>query len=57
MTTRPERPEDAAAIRAVHEHAFGRPGDADLVETLRGLDTFELRLSLVAVFPAPFAAV
>jgi len=32
--TRPERPEGTAAIRAVHERAFGRPDEADLVEAL-----------------------
>lgn len=32
---RPEQPADAAAVRAVHEHAFGRPAEADLVERLR----------------------
>ena len=31
---RAARPEDAAAIRRVHEEAFGRPAEADLVEAL-----------------------
>lgn len=48
MTIRPERPGDQAAIRAVHERAFGRPQEANLVDALRTLDAFEPRLSLVA---------
>jgi putative acetyltransferase len=32
---RPERPEDSSSIRHVNERAFGRPAEADLVETLR----------------------
>lgn len=32
---RDERPEDQAAVRFVNELAFGRPGEADLVDTLR----------------------
>ena len=38
MIVRPENPDDPAerlAIRAVHEAAFGRPDEADLVDTLR----------------------
>ena len=35
-------------IRLVHEHAFGRPQEADLVDALRAIDGFEPRLSLVA---------
>jgi putative acetyltransferase len=44
---RGERPGDRAAIHRVHELAFGRPTEADLVDTLRtcGMAT----LSLVAV--------
>lgn len=34
-TVRPERPADAAAIRLVHERAFGRPNEARLVDALR----------------------
>lgn len=34
-TVRPERPGDAAAIRRVHERAFGRPHEARLVDALR----------------------
>ena len=48
MRIRPERPGDAASIRVVHERAFGRPQEADLVDALRALDIFEPRLSLVA---------
>src|SRR5262245_51048030 len=32
---RGERPEDIAAIHRVHELAFGRPAEADLVDALR----------------------
>lgn len=35
MTIRPERDGDAAAIRAVHEAAFGGADEADVVEALR----------------------
>ncbi len=34
-TLRAERPEDAAAIRALVTNAFGRPDEADLVDALR----------------------
>jgi putative acetyltransferase len=34
-TLRAERPADAAAIHRIHEAAFGRPGEADLVDALR----------------------
>lgn len=34
-TIRPERPEDAPAIRAVHEAAFPTTAEADMVERLR----------------------
>lgn len=44
---RPELPEDEAGIRRVHEEAFGRPDEADLVDHLREKDN--LLLSLVAV--------
>lgn len=39
---------DAAAVRQVHLQAFGRPGEADLVERIRLSDRFEPGLSLVA---------
>ena len=48
MRVRPEQPGDGAAIRLVHERAFGRPQEADLVDAVRALDGFEPRLSLVA---------
>jgi putative acetyltransferase len=35
LTIRTERPEDAPRIRLVHELAFGRPAEADLVDLLR----------------------
>ena len=35
MTVRPEKPEDARAIRIVIEQAFGRAAEADLVDALR----------------------
>jgi putative acetyltransferase len=44
---RGERPEDIAAIHEVHELAFGRPAEADLVDTLRA--SRKATLSLVAV--------
>jgi putative acetyltransferase len=45
---RPERPEDAAALRAVHTAAFPTTAEADLVERVRASDHFEPELSLVA---------
>jgi len=47
IETRSERPEDVAAIRHVHEQAFGGPGEARLVELLREAD--KAAVSLVAV--------
>jgi putative acetyltransferase len=44
---RGERPEDIAAIHEVHELAFGRPAEADLVDVLRA--NRKAMLSLVAV--------
>ncbi|OGA21022.1 MAG: hypothetical protein A3I02_01075 [Betaproteobacteria bacterium RIFCSPLOWO2_02_FULL_67_26] len=35
MTIRPEQPEDAAAVRRVHESAFPSAAEADLVDRLR----------------------
>jgi len=35
MQIRPERPEDHAAVAALHERAFGQPAEARLVEALR----------------------
>jgi putative acetyltransferase len=37
MEVRAEKPEDIAAIRKVNIAAFGREGEADLVDRLRGL--------------------
>ena len=47
VTVREERPGDAQAIRRVVECAFGRPGEADLVERLRLAGVASI--SLVAV--------
>lgn len=47
MTVREERPGDAPAIRRVVERAFGRTGEADLVERLRRAGVASI--SLVAV--------
>lgn len=46
MTVRQERPEDADAIRAVEEAAFGKPDEARIPDALRG--TEEWAVSLVA---------
>ena len=46
---RAERPEDHAAIRRVHELAFGQADEADLVEALRAAGDHLPRLCLVAV--------
>jgi putative acetyltransferase len=35
FTIRAERPEDSAAIRQINLRAFGAPGEADLVDSLR----------------------
>ena len=35
MTIGPEEPEDADAVRLVNRLAFGRPGEAALVDVLR----------------------
>lgn len=45
-TVRPERPEDHAAVREINERAFGRAGEADLVDVLR--ETAQRYCSLVA---------
>lgn len=47
LTIRDEADSDAASIRAVVEAAFGRPGEADLVDALRRAGT--LTLSTVAI--------
>jgi putative acetyltransferase len=46
MIIRPERPDDAGAVRHVNELAFGQPVEADLVERLRRV--CDDSLSLVA---------
>jgi len=45
---RKEKPEDSAAIREVHEQAFGRPDEAHLVTKLR--EANKPPISLVAVY-------
>ena len=45
---RPEQPEDRAAIRRVHEAAFGQPAEADLVDALRADGDLVPELCLVA---------
>lgn len=46
MLIRPERPEDAAAIRAIHEASFPTPAEGRLVDLLR--EAGRLSASLVA---------
>jgi len=48
VRVRQERPEDAAAIRRVHEAAFGQPAEADLVDALRAAGDLVPELCLVA---------
>lgn len=45
---RTELPGDRDAIRRVNEVAFGRPGEADLIDALRGSAAWLPELSLVA---------
>src|SRR5579871_2717615 len=45
---RAERPIDAGAIRYVHESAFGRRDEADIVHRIRKTEGFIPSLSLVA---------
>lgn len=47
VTIRPERPDEAAAIRNVLDAAFGGPAEGDLVDRLRAAG--DLVLALVAV--------
>lgn len=47
ITIRQEQPEDADGIHRVYEEAFGRPGEANLVDALRRRGV--RRVSLVAV--------
>ena len=46
ITIRPEKPDDAAAVSAVHTEAFGRLAEARIVERLR--QAAGLYLGLVA---------
>jgi putative acetyltransferase len=48
IAIRRERPEDSAAIRRVHEAAFGQPDEADLVDALRAGGDLVPELCLVA---------
>ncbi len=46
LVIRPETKADQAAVRQVNERAFGRAGEADLVDALR--ENAEPQISLVA---------
>ena len=48
FTIRPERPDDAAAIRAAVVAAFESEGEGDLVENIRASEHYIPELSLVA---------
>lgn len=48
VVIRPERSSDVPAIRRVHENAFGRAAEADLVDRLRADAAWLPALSLVA---------
>ena len=48
MIVRPERPDDEAAIRAVHDAAFGGTVEGAIVDAMRGTDAWQPGLSLVA---------
>lgn len=49
ITVRPERPDDVAAIRRVHDAAFGGAVEGRIVDALRGTDDWYPAGSLVAV--------
>lgn len=49
LTLRPERPEDLAAARRVHERAFSTPAEADLVDALRAEGAHVPEICLVAL--------
>jgi putative acetyltransferase len=49
VTIRPEAPGDEAAIRAVHDAAFGGSVEGGIVDALRGSDASPPGFSLVAV--------
>jgi putative acetyltransferase len=51
IAVRVERPGDAAAIRAVHDAAFGSRDEGRIVDDLRGTDRWVPDLSLVATDP------
>jgi len=48
VRVRPETPNEAAAIRAINEAAFGRPAEANMVDRVRRSPGFVPALSLVA---------
>ena len=48
LSIRPERPDDAAAIRRVHDTAFGGPAEGRIVEEIRGTEDWLPSGSLVA---------
>jgi putative acetyltransferase len=48
FTVRPEQSHDHAAIRRVHEAAFGQPTEADLVDALRAAGDLVPELCVVA---------
>jgi putative acetyltransferase len=48
IIVRPERPDDVAAIRRVHDAAFGGPVEGRIVDDLRGTDDWYVAGSLVA---------
>ncbi|HST43558.1 MAG TPA: N-acetyltransferase, partial [Conexibacter sp.] len=49
LTLRPERPEDLAAARRVHERAFSTQAEADLVDALRAEGAHVPEICLVAL--------
>ena len=49
LTIRPEQPADHQQVFQVNQLAFGRPGEAKLVEALRASPVFIPELSLVAL--------
>jgi putative acetyltransferase len=51
LVIRPERPEETSAVRAVHEAAFGRSAEADLVDALRESQAWLPHLCFVAARP------
>lgn len=51
IVTRPEQPEDRDDIAEVNRQAFGREGEARLIEQIRQAPGFDAALSLVATLP------